>query len=132
MTYLPSFDEIFLASSGLDFEPAVVESGMTCIVFPSWPLPAGLNQPSADLLVRLPGGYPDAAPDMWWFSPAITAVDGRIIQATEYSEAYVGRTWQRWSRHLNPGQWQSGIDGLENYLALIRDETERAAKPVNS
>lgn len=130
MTYLPPLDEAFLVEAGHKFESAV-ESGMTCIVFPSWPLPDGLNYTSADLLVRLPGGYPDAAPDMWWFSPALTTAGGGVIQATEVSEMHLGRTWQRWSRHLGAGQWRSGIDGLENYLALIRAETERAAQVVN-
>jgi hypothetical protein len=38
----------------------------------------------------------------------------------------VGRSWQRWSRHFAAGQWQSGIDGLESFLALVRRELERS------
>jgi len=30
------------------------------------------------------------------------------IQATEVIEQHLGRPWQRWSRHLQPMQWQSG------------------------
>lgn len=101
-----------------------VESGMTCVVFPDWGLPTGYDNVSADLLIRLPAGYPDVAPDMWWFSPAIRLKDGRTVQATEVTEVYLGRQWQRWSRHLQPGQWKSGIDGLESYLALIMNVLE--------
>jgi hypothetical protein len=64
---------------------------------------------------------------MWWFDPLIKLADGRIAQATEATEHHLGRNWQRWSRHFKPGQWQSGIDGLESYLALIRHELARSA-----
>lgn len=127
---LPSEDRSFLETSGLTVEVSSEEAGMLCVVFRGWPLPPGFNYSSADLLVRLSAGYPDTAPDMWWFSPALTTEGGCTIQATEIAEVHLGRTWQRWSRHLSPGQWQSGVDGLENYLALIHAETERCARPV--
>jgi hypothetical protein len=62
---------------------------------------------------------------MWWFSPPLRFADGRVIPATESMETHLGRQWQRWSRHFNPGQWNSGIDGLESYIALIRRELQR-------
>jgi len=43
------------------------------------------------------------------------------------TEQYLGRSWQRWSRHFAAGQWQSGVDGLESYIALMRAEFETAA-----
>ncbi len=67
-------------------------------------------------------------PDMWWFSPAIRLADGRTVQATEVIERHLGKDWQRWSRHFNAGQWRSGIDSLESFLALIRRELERCTK----
>jgi hypothetical protein len=103
------------------------EANMTCIVLPGWLLPRGYDHAQADLLVRLPAGYPDVAPDMWWFCPAVRLADGRAILATEVMEQHLGRTWQRWSRHFDAGQWNSGIDGLESYLALINRELERCA-----
>jgi hypothetical protein len=62
---------------------------------------------------------------MWWFSPSLMLEDGRQIEATQVTEYYLGRQWQRWSRHFNAGQWRSGIDCLETFLALIRKELER-------
>ena len=41
-------------------------------------------------------------------------------------EHYLGRSWQRWSRHLLPGQWRSGVDGVESYLVLIRQDLTRS------
>jgi len=100
---------------------------MVCIVVPRWPLPPGYKVEAADLLVRLPAGYPDVPPDMWWFDPAITRADGQEIQATQVTERHLGRSWQRWSRHLSPGQWRSGVDGLGSFFTLIRGELLRCA-----
>jgi hypothetical protein len=104
------------------------DSGMICVVIPDFGLAAGFTQTKADLLLRLSPGYPDVPPDMWWFNPAVRRTDGRPIAATESQEAYLGRTWQRWSRHLNPGQWRAGVDSIESYLALVRKELELAAR----
>ena len=99
---------------------------MTCVVVPKWPLPHGLDHAEADLLVRLSPGYPDVPPDMWWFSPAVHLANGGLLPATDVVETYLGRTWQRWSRHFNSGQWQSGVDGLESFLALVRQDLRRS------
>ncbi len=122
---LPPTDATFLTERELPHS-VCVEGGVVCVVFPAWSIPSGFDHTAADLLVRLLNGYPDVPPDMWWFSPAIKLADGRVPQAAEVTERYLGRDWQRWSRHLNPGQWRSGIDGLESYLALIRRELLRS------
>lgn len=123
---LPPTDSAFLADREIAHS-ITMEGGMTCVVFPNWLVPPGFDRDSADLLVRLPSGYPDVPPDMWWFSPGIKMADGRTAQATETIERHLGRDWQRWSRHFQAGQWRSGIDGLESYLALIRHELARSA-----
>ena len=123
---LPDSDAGYLTDRGLPHQ-VTVEGKMICLVFPAWPLPPGYDRASADLLVRLPAGYPDVPPDMWWFDPAIRLADGRTAQATEATERHLGRTWQRWSRHFPPGQWKSGVDSLQSFLALIRRELTRCA-----
>lgn len=105
------------------------EAGMVCVLLPAFPLPQGFDRSEADLLVRLATGYPDVAPDMWWFDPPVKRTDGATIPATDSYEGHLGRQWQRWSRHLQPGQWHSGIDCLESYIALVRKELE-AARPA--
>jgi hypothetical protein len=126
---LPPVDAQYLAERGIAHILAN-ESGMQCVVLSSFVLPPGYNRPSSDLLLRLHAGYPDVPPDMWWFDPAIHRADGRPIPQTELMEHYLGRSWQRWSRHLPPGQWRSGIDGIESYLALIRRELARCVVSV--
>ena len=104
------------------------EGGMVCVVLQSWPVPPGYNQTETDLLLRLAPGYPDVPPDMWWCDPPLTLSDGTQPQATELTESYLGRTWQRWSRHFQANQWQSHVDGLESYLARVRGEIARSAR----
>jgi hypothetical protein len=100
---------------------------MICVLIPNFPLPPGLDRQSADLLLRLATGYPDIPPDMWWFAPAVCRKDGAVIPATQVRENHLSRQWQRWSRHLTQGQWKSGLDSLESYLALVRKELVTAA-----
>lgn len=126
---LPNPDLEFLTERQLKYH-VHDEQGVTCVVFEDWPLPPGYSQDCANLLVRLMPGYPDVAPDMWWFTPILKLTDGSAIPASELIETYLAQQWQRWSRHFQPGQWQSGIDGLESFLALIRSDVEHCAAAV--
>ena len=126
---LPQSDIMYLNERDVAHE-IVTESGMICVVMPQWPLPSGLDRDASDLLVRLSAGYPDIPPDMWWFSPAVHLANGAALPATSVVEVYLGRQWQRWSRHFNNGQWQSGVDGLASFLALIRQNLEHSVPKV--
>lgn len=126
---LPPNDAEYLVGREID-HTVTAESNMTCVVLRSFVLPPGLDRPNADLLVRLHPGYPDVPPDMWWFDPPVRRADGRSIPATDAFEQYLGRRWQRWSRHLSGDQWRSGIDGLESFLALIRKELSKSAAAI--
>ena len=122
---LPQLDIDYLARRGFEYTVAS-EGNMTCVVIRAHPLPAGYDRPQSDLLLRLSPGYPDVAPDMWWFDPAVKLANKQSLPATNSVEQYLGRSWQRWSRHFKPGQWQSGIDSLESFLALINNELLRS------
>ena len=127
---LPQPDIEFLDARGLPYT-VTEEANMTCVLFPGYALPAGCNVTHADLLIRLSPGFPDVPPDMWWFSPAVMRDDGQTIAATEHMENHLGRMWLRWSRHLSAGQWRSGTDDVQTYLAMIARELQRAtAKEV--
>ena len=67
------------------------------------------------MFLRICGGSP----------PRFTWPTVRELRATSVAETHLGRSWQRWSRHFSGGQWQSGVDGLESFLALIRQNLER-------
>lgn len=91
---------------------------MICVVISDWAMPRGIEPAVADVLLRLPQGFPDSAPDMFWVSPAVT-VGGRTIPGTAANGAYLGRSWQRWSRHFG-STWRRGVDDLASLLAIVR------------
>lgn len=123
---LPAADQEFLERSGIPHR-VFEEDGMLNVELLDFPLPPGLNATTANILFRLSPSYPDTPPDMWWTIPHLRPVTGAPIPATESIETYDGRSWQRWSRHLDAATWRSGIDGLESYLRLLRTELEAAA-----
>lgn len=123
---LPVNDLRYLSDRATEHQVAA-EANMTCVVLPGFLLPPGYDRDRSDLLLRLNPGYPDVPPDMWWFDPPVRLANGGGIAATDYSETHLGRSWQRWSRHLEAGQWRSGVDSLETFIALIRRELHRCA-----
>jgi hypothetical protein len=96
-----------------------LEAAMVCVVVAGYEVPGGLSANQADLLLRLPKGFPDAAPDMFWLDPALQTAAGGVIAGTELIETYLGRSWQRWSRHFGP-LWRPGIDDMASLLAIVR------------
>jgi hypothetical protein len=102
------------------------EANMICVILQAFPLPGGFDRQQSDLLLRLSPGYPDVPPDMWWFDPPIHRGDGQPIPNADVIEHYLGRSWQRWSRHFSAGQWRSGVDSLESFIALLRKELVRS------
>lgn len=128
---LPIIDTTYLVERG-SRHTVTVEGGMICVVLSAFPLPAGYDRAHADLLLRLSPGYPDVAPDMWWFDPPVKLVNGASPPATDVRESHLGRAWQRWSRHFNQGQWRSGVDCLETFLALIQKELLRGVGGATS
>lgn len=123
---LPANDLKYLEERSIR-STVTTDANMTCLVFDAYQLPPGYDRSQSDLLLRLSPGYPDVPPDMWWFDPPVRLSNGQPVPATDCMEQHLGRSWQRWSRHLGPGQWRPGADCLETFLALIRRELERWA-----
>ena len=125
---LPAVDQQYLNERAPGYSVSS-EAGMICVLIPQFKLPPGLTHAYSNLLLRLSPGYPDVPPDMWWFDPPLQRADGREIPATQARARHLGRDWQRWSRHFNRGQWRSGIDSLESFLAIVRRELDAGAAP---
>jgi hypothetical protein len=106
---------------------AVVDGGMICVTIKDYPLADGLAPATNELLVRLPAGFPDVGPDMFWFAARVERVDGAPIPATDVIENYLGRSWQRWSRHIG-SRWRPGSDDLRTYMAYIATCIRSAAQ----
>jgi len=120
-------DSEYLHRMGYRFE-VTSDGGLVCLVINDWRLPEAYEPEAVDLLIRLPPGFPDAQPDMFWCDPPVRIrISGAFPIAADSFEQYLGRTWQRFSRHLPPGVWQPGRDSLESYMTLIRADLVRAA-----
>lgn len=115
---LPEADRRYLNDHGIVVE-VVSDGPHTGVMLKQMELPAGkFNHPAADVLVILPPGYPDVAPDMFFCDPWLTLLSaGRYPTCADVSHAFLDRNWQRWSRH-NPS-WRPGIDGLHTMIKRI-------------
>ena len=96
------------------------------VILPDFVLPPGFAPLRSDVLLRLPFGFPDTQPDMFWVHPHVL-LNGISPVAASVIEPMHGRAWQRFSRHLPPGVWRPGVDGLQSYVALIGTMLEREA-----
>lgn len=123
---LPQQDAAYLQELGAP-HTVVADGPVTCVLLSSFEIGRGYDRTCSDLLLRLSPGYPDIPPDMWWFDPPVRLANGSSAPATDCVEQHLGRAWQRWSRHLPPGQWHPGSDSLESFLAVVRQELSRCA-----
>ena len=123
---LPPEDHAYLEGRGISYE-MVREGAETGVVLRSVPLPSGkFDHQVADILVILPGGYPDAVVDMFHADPWLRLVtNGQYARAANVSRIFAGRNWQRWSRHNYA--WRPGVDGIHTVLARIERALTEAA-----
>lgn len=116
---LPPTDRAYLESKSYRFDE-VADGGLLCVVIHNYKLPSGYVPEQTDLLLRLPQGFPDVPPDMWWCDPPVRlAATSAFPQNADLMETHLGRNWQRFSRHFQPGAWHPGRDSLQSYLQLI-------------
>lgn len=122
---LPSADREYLDDRACPNE-VIEDGGRTGVILKEWRLPEGLfDHDVADVLVLLPSGYPDCAPDMFYTSPELRLnATGAKPRATQVQETFAGRTWQRWSRHNHA--WRPGVDGLRTMVARVQTALEGA------
>jgi len=116
-------DEQFLKEKGYSYT-TTVENSVIHIVIHGFPIPLMYQPTQADLLIRLPAGYPQANPDMFWTRPDIMLANGAVPQAASTHESYLGQTWQRWSRHWGAA-WRAGLDTLRTFIAAIQADLNR-------
>ena len=125
----------FLLQKGWKYDVVSV-GGEVHVVFRDFPIPGDTYSIArVDLLVRLPPGYPNAAPDMFWTRQDVRlkatggwpegAAHHEVPGSGKGVEVYNSIPWQRWSRHFQDG-WRPQVDGLRSYMAsVIRDLEKR-------
>jgi hypothetical protein len=120
-------DKDFLVRKGYRYETFQHGAMLALIIF-DFPLPSGYQIDRANLLILLPGGFPEAAPDMWWFDPWVRLANGSDPASASVIEQIGGRSWQRFSRHFGGVRWMAGRSGVESYVTLIRSDLAKAVQ----
>ena len=123
---LPLKDRRYLADRGLAYEE-VTDGGNQGVILRGVALPEGKFQiEAADVLILLPGGYPDVPPDMFYTKPWLRLAQGnRYPMAADQPLQFADENWQRWSRHNNA--WRPGIDCLRTMIKRVEAAIARAA-----
>jgi hypothetical protein len=109
------------AEAGLVPERAAVHpeaGGWHFLVLSNFEVPGGFEPKQVELLIKLPPGFPDAAPDMFWVHPEIRTASGAPPRSTS-NERLLGKNWQRFSWHLAPGAWKPGVSELRDFLRCV-------------
>ncbi len=120
---LPEDDEAYLASKGGKWGVVGAPEGR-CLVIEGVSVSAGkYDRSSADVMIRIPSGYPIASLDMFYVDPPLTLNSGGYPPSADHFEEHCGRRWQRFSRHL-PTPWRPGLDGLPMFLSLVLSELQ--------
>ncbi len=116
---LPQVDLEFLGEKGWQYE-VVSCPGEVRVYFRGFELPPAYTPRVTDLLIRLPLGYPQSNPDMFWTRPDVLLGGRGYPNRADYHDP-TADNWQRWSRH---SKWRSGIDSLRTKLTSVRRELE--------
>jgi hypothetical protein len=99
----------------------VDEGSRSMIIVRSMPLPGHWSRAATDILLQVPQGYPMSAMDMFWVTPGLTLVDGRMPERGDLMETYLGQSWQRFSWHYpNTYQWNPSVDSLSSHVRFAR------------
>lgn len=107
-----------------EFQEIAKAGGWTWLLIANYPLPACYAPAAVTLLIKLPPGFPDAAPDMFWVSPTVQTIAGVVPHGTSPVDLE-GQSWQQFSWHLQPGAWQPGVSTLRDYLRCVRARLEK-------
>lgn len=118
---LRSIDTDELAELGVTYS-TFEEPGVTCLEIAHFPLPAAYEPSTTTLLLKLPVGFPNAAPDMFWTSPRVNLKGGAVPLTANTIENLGGRQWQRWSRHIPQGRWRPAVDSLRTLVMIVKRE----------
>jgi hypothetical protein len=126
MSILPARDREYLELKNIKYVEHN-EDRLKGIVLKACPLPDGhFDVQQADVLILLPAGYPDAAPDMFYLLPWVKLSNsGRYPRKADHPFQFSGQSWQRWSRHNK--EWRPGIDGIWTMLKRVEFALQEAA-----
>lgn len=115
---IPENDIDFLQGKEYEYELIPFNAGVYLIIM-NYDFPEAYTPRVADLLIRLPTGYPNSRVDMFFTKPDVKLINGTWPQASANHVPQNATNWQQWSRHIN---WRIGVDSLRTFFAAIKKE----------
>lgn len=88
------------------------------LLIKQWPLPAGWNKKSTEVLVLIPPGYPVTPPDSFYTEPDLCLAGGGQPGNTAQGHSVNGRSWRWFSYHVEAGDWRPHADLLQGHNLL--------------
>lgn len=120
MALIPEDELEFLEEKGFAYE-LVEAPGEVHLILHKFPFPK--YRPSeAEMLIRIPAGYPQAALDMFFTIPDVTLPSGAFPDRCNQHPVIGGKAWQQWSRHSS---WRAGVDSLRSFLSAVVREIDK-------
>ncbi len=112
-------DETHLDERGLYWE-TFMDAGRRWLLLRNFVLPEGYNAQVVDIAIEVPPTYPRSEIDMFHCYPHLALKSGHEIPQTSVRTSIGGRSFQRWSRHLN-GQtrWNPATDSVMTHIAVV-------------
>lgn len=112
-------DETHLEERGLYWE-TFVDAGRRWLLLGNFVLPDGYNAQVVNIAIEVPPTYPRSEIDMFHCYPHLALKSGHEIPQTSVRTSIGGRSFQRWSRHLN-GQtrWNPATDSVMTHIAVV-------------
>jgi hypothetical protein len=116
-------DEKYLDALNIVWETFV--DGQRWLILRNYLVPVGYTVTMVDLAIDIPLQYPAAEIDMFYVSPSLARIAGGEIPQTQSSVIIGGITFQRWSRHRDPGVWSPENDSVLTHMSLVEESLIR-------
>jgi len=99
--------------------------GWRFLIYRGFRIPSEYRPDRVDLLIKLPPTFPEAAPDMFWVSPAVVITTTGGSPRGTGNVTLLNQTWQQFSWHLKPGAWRPGISDVRDFVRCVQARFER-------
>lgn len=102
----------------------ITNGGVQFVVIKDVELPAGWNQRTTSIVIKIPPGYPVGAPDCFWADGSLRLASGAMPRSTGINADYGGGEPRLWfSFHVQ--KWNPNTDDLFRYFNVIRNRLEQ-------
>lgn len=93
-------------------------------------LPTGWSRSQADVLVKVPPGYPTTPPDNFFTDADLRLANGARPGNAPQEETIAGRAWLMFSFHLEQGEWSPHADPEQghNLISYVDGVTRRLSE----